>query len=111
MRKQEAKKLSLGALVQTTMPMTLTDTPANRDMTVLPAGTMSEASQARGVVKTLQEFSREDSVFESDDSQPSLQPRAPTSMEWSQSGRDGLNSESGVVEMQEMLKQLDQQAL
>ena len=95
--------------MQTTAPLTLTD--AGHDMIVLPTRTMSDASQARGVVKTLQEFSREDSVFESDDPQPLLQPRAPTSMEWSRSGRDGLNSESGVVEMQEMLKQLDQQAL
>ena len=123
-KKQEPKKSSLFALVQNTMPLSFTDTPApitdqntspKRGLNVAPTRSYSDASPTRDVVSTPQTYSREDSVFESageekSDPTPILQPRAPTGSEWGRHGRGPVGSESDIVGLQEVLKQLDQQA-
>lgn len=126
-KQPEGKKSSLVALVQTTMPLSFTDTPTpsteqktlspGHAVNVLPTRSHSDTTHSRDVVSALQTMSREDSVFESgeeglekSEAHPLLHPRAPTGSECGRHGRSPVSSESDVVGLQEVLKQLDQQA-
>lgn len=120
MKKQhEVKKSSLGLLVQSSMPLGLTDAPSDKPghggVTMSPTRTMSDGSQVKHVVKTLKDISKleDNSVtpLDSDEPQRVLQPRAPTGgTDWCRSCGPRTSGESEVIEMQEMLRQLDEQA-
>ena len=123
-KKKNGWKSSLAALAQTTRSLSFTDTPSpstkqntspKHGLNVLPTWSSSETSPTTNVVTTLQDISREDSVFESAGEEKSdppllLQPQAPTGSEWGRHGRGPVGSESDVAGLQEVLKQLDQQA-